>query len=101
MPLLCCESITMAYGETVAVKDVGFEIEDGDYLCIVGGKRLREKHFDERNIGAYQTHYGIIFIFRSPSIANRIFAAAYGCKKGFPRPMCWRWYCRVVSTGTG
>jgi len=36
LSLLSCENITIAYGETVAVKGVGFELQEGDYLCIVG-----------------------------------------------------------------
>ncbi len=36
MSLLACENVTMQYDGRVAVKDVSFSVEAGDYLCIVG-----------------------------------------------------------------
>lgn len=36
MALIACLNLTMAYDKLVAVKDVSFSVDEGDYLCIVG-----------------------------------------------------------------
>lgn len=36
MPLLTCEHICMNYDNQIAVQDVSFALEAGDYLCVVG-----------------------------------------------------------------
>ena len=36
MVQLSCKNVTMTYENTVALKDVSFEVQAGDYLCIVG-----------------------------------------------------------------
>ena len=36
MPLMACRHLTIYYGNQCAVKDVSFDIEAGDYICIVG-----------------------------------------------------------------
>lgn len=36
MPLIACHGLTMAYEKLVAVQNVTFAVEAGDYLCIVG-----------------------------------------------------------------
>lgn len=36
MNLISCKDLVIGYEGNIAVKDVGFEIEKGDYLCIVG-----------------------------------------------------------------
>ena len=36
MALICCENLTLAYEGAVVVEDLGFEVNAGDYLCVVG-----------------------------------------------------------------
>lgn len=36
MVLLSCKELTVCYGQTEAVKHISFEINEGDYICIVG-----------------------------------------------------------------
>ncbi|MEM0528924.1 MAG: metal ABC transporter ATP-binding protein [Candidatus Pararuminococcus gallinarum] len=36
MPLMACRHLTIYYENQCAVKDVSFDIEAGDYICIVG-----------------------------------------------------------------
>lgn len=36
MALISCKNVTMGYENQLAVEDVSFDIEDGDYVCIVG-----------------------------------------------------------------
>ena len=33
---LSCENITIAYEKTIVVKNISFQIEQGDYMCILG-----------------------------------------------------------------
>lgn len=34
--LISCKNVTMCYEKNIALKDVSFSIEEGDYICIVG-----------------------------------------------------------------
>lgn len=36
MPAVSVQSLTMSYGSSVVVEDVSFDVEYGDYVCIVG-----------------------------------------------------------------
>ncbi len=36
MPLLSCRDLSFAYDGQVVLKDVNFQVEPGDYLCVVG-----------------------------------------------------------------
>lgn len=36
MALISCKNLTMSYENQIAVEDVSFDIESGDYVCIVG-----------------------------------------------------------------
>ena len=36
MPMIECRGLTMKYGSQIAVEDLSFAVEEGDYLCIVG-----------------------------------------------------------------
>ena len=36
MALISCKNVTMGYENQLAVENVSFDIEDGDYVCIVG-----------------------------------------------------------------
>lgn len=36
MPLIECRDVSMAYDKVLAVKNVSFGLEEGDYLCVVG-----------------------------------------------------------------
>ena len=36
MAILSCKDLNVQYDNQVALKDVNFELEDGDYLCIIG-----------------------------------------------------------------
>lgn len=36
MSLLCCDHVSLQYEKQLAVEDVSFTLEEGDYLCIVG-----------------------------------------------------------------
>lgn len=36
MKLLNCKNLTMGYDGHIAIKDISFELDQGDYLCIVG-----------------------------------------------------------------
>ena len=50
--LLACRDAVIGYDNTVAVNDVSFELERGDYLCIVG-ENGSGKHTSKRYSGAY------------------------------------------------
>ena len=36
MAMIECSHLTMGYGSQIAVEDLSFSVEEGDYLCIVG-----------------------------------------------------------------
>lgn len=36
MAYICCEKLQLGYDGTVIVKDLDFQVESGDYLCIMG-----------------------------------------------------------------
>lgn len=36
MALIYCEDLTMSYENSIVLKDINFEINEGDYICIVG-----------------------------------------------------------------
>ena len=36
MPLISCQDVSMTYENTVALRNLSFTVESGDYLCIVG-----------------------------------------------------------------
>ena len=36
MPLIKCDNVTIGYDGLVAVSNVSFNIEENDYLCIIG-----------------------------------------------------------------
>ena len=36
MAILSCKNLNVQYDNQVALKDVNFDLEDGDYLCIIG-----------------------------------------------------------------
>ncbi|MEM1483247.1 metal ABC transporter ATP-binding protein [Oscillospiraceae bacterium PP1C4] len=36
MALISCRNVSMSYENQIAVSDVSFDVEDGDYICIVG-----------------------------------------------------------------
>ncbi len=36
MTILSCKDLNVQYDNQVALKNVSFELEDGDYLCIIG-----------------------------------------------------------------
>ena len=36
MSILTCKELNVSYDQTQALKDVSFELNEGDYLCIVG-----------------------------------------------------------------
>ena len=48
MAILSCKDLNVQYDNQVALKDVNFELEDGDYLCIIGDK-FWEKYINEVN----------------------------------------------------
>ena len=43
--LLACRDAVIGYDNTVAVNGVSFELERGDYLCIVGENGSGKTHF--------------------------------------------------------
>lgn len=38
MALIKCENVSIGYEGQTVVRDLNFEIGQGDYLCIVGGE---------------------------------------------------------------
>ena len=36
MAILSCKNLNVQYDNQVALKNVNFDLEDGDYLCIIG-----------------------------------------------------------------
>lgn len=36
IPLITCENVVLSYDDKIIVKDLNFNINEGDYLCIVG-----------------------------------------------------------------
>lgn len=66
MSLISCKNLTMAYENNVAIEDVTFDIEDGDYICIVGengsGKSTLLKgllKLQDPNRGTIEFHNGL------------------------------------------
>ena len=44
-PLLCAEHITICYNGTPVVKDVSFQVDQGEILGIVGESGSGKKHY--------------------------------------------------------
>ena len=36
MSILSCQQLNVSYDQTEALKDITFELNEGDYLCIIG-----------------------------------------------------------------
>ena len=36
MPLITCKGLTVSYDRRIAVSDVSFTVDDGDYLAVIG-----------------------------------------------------------------
>ena len=36
MPLIACENVTLAYDNHIVLKNLSFQVDEGDYLCILG-----------------------------------------------------------------
>ena len=36
MSIIKCENVTLSYNKNRIVKDLTFDVKDGDYLCILG-----------------------------------------------------------------
>ena len=41
---LSCENITIAYEKTIVVKNISFQIEQGDYMCILEKMEQEKAH---------------------------------------------------------
>ena len=57
MAQLTCQNLCVGYDGKSVLQDLNFEVFAGDYLCIVGEKRLRKEHTYENNsrlTAAYQ-----------------------------------------------
>ena len=42
--VISCKSVSMKYDTGLAVQNVSFDLEQGDYLCIVGENGLAKVH---------------------------------------------------------
>lgn len=69
MALISCKNVTMGYENQLAVEDVSFDIEDGDYVCIVGENGSGKSTLLKGLLGLMKPRAG-----RSPSAtdSNRI-----------------------------
>lgn len=52
MALISCRDVTMTYENTVALRDLTFTVESGDYLCVLGENGIREKYAHQRASGS-------------------------------------------------
>lgn len=48
--ILSCRDVTVAYDSKIAVDHVSFEVNEGEYVCIVGRKWFRKKHLAQKHI---------------------------------------------------
>ena len=55
--LLKCEHVGFGYENQDAVLDVNLEVNEGDYICIVG-KWFGKKYPDEGHSGTFKTDFG-------------------------------------------
>lgn len=60
MPLLSCKNLTVAYEKKIAVDRVSFDIEAGDYVCIVGKNGSGKSTLIKSILGLVPTQSGQI-----------------------------------------
>ena len=51
MALIKCENVSIGYEGQMVVHDLNFEINQGDYLCIVGEKYTCKESFGTEECG--------------------------------------------------
>lgn len=56
--LLKCEHVGFGYENQDAVLDVNLEVNEGDYICIVGENGSGKKYPDEGHSGTFKTDFG-------------------------------------------
>lgn len=62
MPMITCKNLTLSYGGHVAVDNLSFSVEAGDYLCIVGENGSGKSTLVKGLLGLQQPRSGeIIF----------------------------------------
>lgn len=49
MKLITCENLTLGYEGKAILSGLNFTVNSGDYLCIVGEKRVREIYVNENS----------------------------------------------------
>ncbi|MBQ4538135.1 MAG: metal ABC transporter ATP-binding protein [Oscillospiraceae bacterium] len=62
MPIIECKNLTMAYGSHIALRDLSFAIEAGDYLCIVGENGSGKSTLIKGLLGLQQPKEGKIIL---------------------------------------
>ena len=62
MPIIECKNLTMAYGNLIALRDLSFSIEEGDYLCIVGENGSGKSTLIKGLLGLQQPREGEIVL---------------------------------------
>lgn len=60
MPMIECKNLTMSYGAQVAVRDLSFSVEAGDYICIVGENGSGKSTLVQALLGLQQPRAGEI-----------------------------------------
>ncbi len=62
MPMIECRNLTMTYGAQIAVRDLSFSVEAGDYICIVGENGSGKSTLVKALLGLQQPRSGEIIM---------------------------------------
>ena len=60
MAIIECKNLTMGYGSHIALRDLSFSVEEGDYLCIVGENGSGKSTLIKGLLGLQQPRSGSI-----------------------------------------
>ena len=62
MPMIECKNLTMSYGSHIAVENLSFSVEAGDYICIVGENGSGKSTLVKALLGLQQPRSGEIIM---------------------------------------
>lgn len=55
MALIQCENVSIAYEGQTVIEDLSFQMDQGDYLCIVGENGSRQEYFSQESFGVKES----------------------------------------------
>lgn len=62
MPMIECKNLTMSYGSHIAIENLSFSVEAGDYICIVGENGSGKSTLVKALLGLQQPRSGEIIM---------------------------------------